>query len=93
MMMFLSAVVTHLWQSTLFAAAIGLVTLALRRNHAAVRHALWLIASLKFLVPFAAIAALGAQVGPPQRHAAETIELVFMAQTREDAMPFFTQSE
>ena len=91
MMMFLSAVVTHLWQSTLFAAAIGLVTLALRRNHAAVRHALWLIASLKFLVPFAAIAALGAQVGPPQRHAAETIELVFMAQTREDAMPFFTQ--
>ena len=81
----------HLWQSTLFAAAIGLVTLALRRNHAAVRHALWLIASLKFLVPFAAIAALGAQVGPPQRHAAETIELVFMAQTREDAMPFFTQ--
>ena len=67
MMISLSAVVTHLWQSTLVAAAIGLVTLALRRNGAAVRHALWLTASLKFLVPFAALTALGAQVGPPRR--------------------------
>ena len=46
------AVGNHLWQSTLFAAAAGLLTLALRKNHARARYWLWLAASLKFLVPF-----------------------------------------
>jgi RND family efflux transporter MFP subunit len=49
----------HLWQSTLFAAAAGLLTLPFRRNRAAVRHRLWLAASVKFLVPFSALIALG----------------------------------
>ena len=43
MMIFVSAIVTHIWQSTLFAAAIGVATLAFRRNAAAIRHALWLV--------------------------------------------------
>jgi hypothetical protein len=43
----------HLWQSTLFAAAAWLLTLALRRHRAQVRYWLWLAASVKFLVPFA----------------------------------------
>jgi len=59
----LTAVGNHLWQSTLFAAAAGVATLACRRSGAAARHALWLTASIKFLVPFAALVALGAQVG------------------------------
>src|SRR5437870_3652866 len=63
-MTFMSAVGTHLWQSTLFAVIVGVATLALRRNHAAIRHALWLAASIKFLVPFAALTALGAELGP-----------------------------
>jgi bla regulator protein BlaR1 len=37
---------THLWQSTFFAAAAGLMTLAFRRNRAQVRYWLWLSASL-----------------------------------------------
>jgi hypothetical protein len=41
----LSPVVKHLWESTLFAAAAWLVTLALRKNRAAVRYAIWLAAS------------------------------------------------
>ena len=57
------ALANHLWQSTLFAAAMGLMTLAFRRNAAAVRHALWLAASIKFLVPFAALMALGSHLG------------------------------
>jgi hypothetical protein len=34
----------HLWQSTLVAGAAGLLTLALRPNHARTRYALWLAA-------------------------------------------------
>jgi TonB family protein len=48
-----------LWQSTLFAAAAGLLTLPLRQNQARVRHALWLTASLKFLVPFSWLIVIG----------------------------------
>lgn len=51
----------HLWQSTLFAAAVGLLALALRRNRPHVRYWLWVAASLKFLLPFAALAALGSR--------------------------------
>jgi hypothetical protein len=36
----LTAIGAHLWQSTLFAAAVSLVTLTLRKNRAAIRHAL-----------------------------------------------------
>jgi uncharacterized protein (TIGR03435 family) len=53
------AVGNHLWQSTLFAAAAGLLTLTLRKNHARARYWLWLAASLKFLVPFSALVAMG----------------------------------
>jgi bla regulator protein BlaR1 len=59
----MSALINHLWQSTLFCAAIGLITLALRSNGAALRHSLWLVASLKFLVPFSALYYLGALAG------------------------------
>jgi hypothetical protein len=52
----------HLWQSTLFAAAVALVTLAFRRNRAQVRYWLWLAASVKFLIPFSALLWLGAQI-------------------------------
>ena len=90
-MTLLAAVVTHVWQSTLFAAAIGLVTLALRRNGAAVRHALWLTASLKFLVPFAALMALGAQLAPPRRPHTVTTEIVFVNAARADTEAFFTR--
>jgi uncharacterized protein (TIGR03435 family) len=58
----LSPVANHLWQSTLFAGAAGLLTLALRNNPARVRHGIWVVASLKFLVPFSVLIALGGQV-------------------------------
>jgi hypothetical protein len=50
-------IANHLWQSTLFAGTAGLLTLALRRNPARVRHWVWVAASLKFLVPFSLLVA------------------------------------
>lgn len=55
----MAALLDHLWQSTLFAGFVLLMTLALRNNDARVRFWLWFVASLKFLVPFAGLAALG----------------------------------
>src|SRR5688500_1515279 len=49
----------HLWQSTVFAAAVALLSLGFRRNSARLRYGLWLAASVKFLVPFAMLAAAG----------------------------------
>jgi bla regulator protein blaR1 len=53
------ALAAHLWQSTFFALAAGLMTAAFRGNRAQVRYWLWLSASLKFLVPFALLLNLG----------------------------------
>jgi uncharacterized protein (TIGR03435 family) len=49
----------HLWQSTIFVILVWLLTLALRKNYARFRYWLWLAASIKFLVPFAPLIALG----------------------------------
>lgn len=56
------AIVDHLWQSTLFAGVAAMLTLALRSNRARVRHAVWLAASLKFLIPFSLFVTLGSQI-------------------------------
>ena len=49
----------HLWQSTAFAVAAGLLVLALGKNHARTRYWIWWIASLKFLIPFSLLVTLG----------------------------------
>lgn len=56
-------VLSHLWQSTVFAGVAGLLTLALRTNQAKARYWLWVAASMKFLVPFSLLIAIGAQLG------------------------------
>jgi len=53
----------HLWQSTLCVGVAWLLTLALRRNRAAVRYAIWLAASMKFLLPFSLLVSAGSQLG------------------------------
>lgn len=58
------AITNHLWQSTLFVLAAGVVTFALRKNGAHIRHRIWLIASLKFLVPFSLLMTLGGLLAP-----------------------------
>ena len=53
----------HLWQTTLFALLVFAATLALRRGPARLRHALWMLASLKLLVPAALLVFLAEQAG------------------------------
>jgi uncharacterized protein (TIGR03435 family) len=55
-------VADHLWQSTLVACvAVGL-TWSLRKSEARFRHATWMLASLKFLVPFALLEQIGQRI-------------------------------
>jgi bla regulator protein BlaR1 len=56
---FAPAMGNHLWQSTLSAVVAGLLTLALRQNHARARYWLWLASSVKFLIPFSLLVDLG----------------------------------
>ena len=65
------AVADHLWQSTVFAALAGLLTLLLRKEHARVRYWLWMAASLKFLVPFALLVGLGSLFAVPDFHSGQ----------------------
>lgn len=63
----LSAVSNHLWQSTLFAAAAWAMTLLLRRQQARVRYAVWMAASLKFLLPLALLVSWGSSMRSASR--------------------------
>ncbi|HKF21756.1 MAG TPA: M56 family metallopeptidase [Candidatus Angelobacter sp.] len=75
----------HLWQSTVFAAVVTLVTLVLKNNRAQVRYALWLAASLKFLIPFVLLVTIGSRVGS---HKARTAQPVFASAMKQINEPF-----
>jgi uncharacterized protein (TIGR03435 family) len=80
-------VANHLWQSTLFAIAAGLLTLPLRKHNAKARHWLWLTASLKFLIPFSLLVTIGSQfsLAPP---AAPSVRPVVYFAIEEISQPF-----
>ena len=67
----IAALINHLWQSTLFCGGAWLITLALRANSAALRHWIWLLASLKFLVPFSLLFYVGSFIGLPAARIAD----------------------
>jgi len=67
----ISGLINHLWQSTLFCGCAWLITLALRSNGAALRHWIWLLASLKFLLPFSLLFFIGSFIGLPAARIAE----------------------
>ena len=75
----MNLILNHLWQSTLFAVAIALLALLLRKNRASVRHWLWLAASVKFLIPFSLFVAIGQQIdfrAAPRAAAAQVTQVV-----------------
>ena len=80
------AVGNHLWQSTLFAVVAGLLTLMLRKNHARARYALWLAASLKFLIPFSLLVGVGGHIA--WARASDGIETGFTFAMDELSQPF-----
>jgi len=67
----ISGLINHLWQSTLFCVGAWLITLALRANSASLRHWVWLLASLKFLVPFSLLFYVGSYIGLPVARTAD----------------------
>ena len=77
----------HLWQSTMFAAVVALLCFAFRRNRARLRYGLWFAASVKFLVPFAALAAIGSLV-QWQRAPAQIMSMVASPAARDFNAPF-----
>jgi bla regulator protein BlaR1 len=54
-----AALVNHLWQSTIVVLVAWILTLALRTNQARTRYWVWMIASVKFLIPFSLLIAAG----------------------------------
>jgi bla regulator protein blaR1 len=60
-----AALFNHLWQSTCVVLVAWLLSRALRSNPARVRYAIWMLASVKFLVPFALLANLGSRWARP----------------------------
>src|SRR5262245_21978052 len=62
---YLPSLANHLWQSTLFVVVVWVLSLVLRKNRAAVRHRLWIAASVKFLTPFSLLAEIGGYIEWP----------------------------
>ena len=54
-----SQLANHLWQSTVVAAVACTLATALRKHQARTRYWIWLIASMKFLLPFSLLIAIG----------------------------------
>jgi len=82
--------INHLWQSTVFVALAGLAALALRKHGAHVRYWVWFAASVKFLVPFSALAALGRALGFDQ---AATVDQGWVNRIAEPMTTFTTYGD
>src|SRR5438445_9940005 len=70
-------VANHLWQSTLFAISAGSLTLVFRKHRARARYWLWLAASLKFLVPFSMLVAIGRYMAWPRSAASAPARIYY----------------
>ena len=82
----MDAAASHIWQSTICAAAAGALAWMLRNNSASARYWIWFAAALKFLIPFAAISAVANRIPLPQSPpvasgALEAASLVFRSST------------
>ncbi len=85
------ALANHLWQSTLVALAAGMLTLLLREHHARARYWLWLAASVKFLLPFSWLVALGSRLAWSRTAAASEPGLYFTIE--QISQPFTPSSQ
>src|SRR5687767_4791903 len=54
----MDAIADHIWESTIVGLAAAFLAFVFRRNSASVRYWIWFAAAMKFLVPFAAVAAV-----------------------------------
>jgi uncharacterized protein (TIGR03435 family) len=56
--------INHVWQTTAVTLIVWLLALMLRNNQARTRYWLWMIASVKFLIPFSLFVAAGESLRP-----------------------------
>ena len=77
-MIWKAEILNHLWQSTMFAAAVAIACAALRKNSPRLRYWLWLAASMKFLIPFSLLVSTGARAPIP--HGVPTFHAVTVEQ-------------
>ena len=85
----IAALLDHIWQSTVFAAGAGLLTLALRGSAARVRYRVWFAASVKFLLPFSFLVYAGGMLAPRIPLSMPVAGLRLVQQT---ALPFAASS-
>jgi bla regulator protein blaR1 len=83
------ALKNHLWQSTVFALMVALVSLALHKNYARTRYWLWLAASAKFLVPFSLLVSLGGFL--TSRHSSPHPQIAVYSVMEAVTLPFAPQ--
>ena len=79
----------HLWQSTVCVALVALMSALLSHAPARVRHRLWLLASVKFLVPFSLLVTVGTVASgwlPPATSASGSIAAGWLDHT----LPFWS---
>ena len=84
-----SQMANHLWQSTLFVVLAGTLAFALRKNQARVRYWVWLTASVKFLIPFSLLMALGSHLAKPR--ASTPVQASVYAAVEDFSQPFVGQ--
>lgn len=78
-------ILDHLWQSTLVAILICLLSLLFRNNSARVRYGLWFAASVKFLLPFSVLTAVGRMAFV---HPVPASSIALLARIQPAATPF-----
>ena len=61
----MGAIASHLWQSTVVAIVAAALAWLCRHNRASVRYWIWFAASMKFLIPFAAVRAFARELPWP----------------------------
>lgn len=87
----LTALGNHLWQSTVVTAVAGLLAWMLRKHGAHVRYGVWFTASVKFLVPFWLLIALGSAVSRESARPDRAMPSIVTTAT-EIAQPFVVQT-
>ena len=85
-------IIHHLWQSTLCAGVAWALAATLRRYSARLRYLVWLVASLKFVVPFSALMALGLALRPSVWHGVSFIQAGFLDSAALFVQPTFSAS-
>ncbi len=82
------ALANHLWQSTVCLAIAGLLTLVMRKDHAPVRYGIWLATSIKFLIPFSLLIALGTRLAPSRVQSGPVAADAFYIEMQQVSQPF-----